>query len=673
MRGTRSTEDIAHGIRCRVFEHTIRNNGGYLSQACSAAEQLAWLYNEELRLGPPTLPMVPIQFAGVPSTENINYKSGAGYNGPVSPEFDRIFIAPAHYALVAYATLVELKRMAPEGLAMFNKDGSSVEQIGAEHSPGMEVHNGTLGIGLSTGSGLAWARKRRGEQGRVWVFMSDGETQEGQTWEAIQTCAHHNIDNLKVIMDVNQQQCDGAMDSVMKVGNVQRKMEEFGAKVVSVDGHDLREIRQAALTSHSGKPLIILANTCPYQGMPALKTRFPRLHYVRFKTEDERAKMNIDISSSLGIDPINYNSHAASKHVIRSSQRTFSHAIKNSNKADYTNLNSVEMVSRPYERAFTKYAVANPDVLCLSADLSSSCEVDKFRDNHPEQFITLGMAEQNMLSFAGGLGLAGFRPFVHSFGVFLYRRPYEQLLVSIAYSRRRVRLMGFLPGITTPGGMTHQAIEDISVMRSIPNMTILETGDATEVESICSAADSIDGPVYCRVLRGLVPRLFSTPIKVGEIRELALGTDILVITSGIMTEEALRARNVLERFGVSIRHLHLHTLKPFDTSAMLDHITSVNVGIVTLENHVVYGGIGSLVAEIIADYGLDKHLIRLGLQDTYAHGGSRSYLIKYYGFDAISLIRAIEKLLGESFGITEHDLEETRIEPLHLTAKAEGL
>ena len=132
----------------------------------------------------------------------------------------------------------------------------------------------------------------------------------------------------------------------------------------------------------------------------------------------------------------------------------------------------------------------------------------------------MGMAEQNMMSFAGGLGLAGFRPFIHTFGVFTYRRPYDQLIASIIYPRRKVRIMGFLPGITTPGGMTHQAIDDIAVMRTLPNMTILETGDATEVEGICEAADSIDGPVYCRILRGAVPRLFDTPLKVGKIRKL---------------------------------------------------------------------------------------------------------------------------------------------------------
>lgn len=333
----------------------------------------------------------------------------------------------------------------------------------------------------------------------------------------------------------------------------------------------------------------------------------------------------------------------------------------------------VEMVNRPYASAFEAYAAGNPDILCLSADLTSSCEVDGFRDRHPDQFLSLGMAEQNMMSFAGGLAMAGFRPFIHTFGVFMYRRPYDQLMASVAYPRRKVRLMGFLPGVTTPGGMTHQAIEDISVMRSIPNMTILETGDATEVESICEAADSIDGPVWCRVLRGAVPRLFDTAIKVGEMRELASGDDILIVTSGICTEEALRARAAFAKAGLSIRHLHLHTIKPFNQNALLDHIGSVRHGVVTLENHVTEGGVGSLVAETMAGAGVGKRLVRLGLKDTYAHGGSRPYLMRYYGLDALALVRGIESLMSQEFGISEQDLTSARVDDVHSLVKAEAL
>lgn len=333
----------------------------------------------------------------------------------------------------------------------------------------------------------------------------------------------------------------------------------------------------------------------------------------------------------------------------------------------------MKMVNRPYATAFESYAAADPDILCLSADLTSSCEIDGFRDRHPDQFLSMGMAEQNMLSFAGGLGLAGFRPFVHSFSVFLYRRPYDQLMASIAYPRRKVRLMGFLPGITTPGGMTHQAIDDIAVMRAIPNMTVLECGDATEVESIVAEADKVDGPVYCRILRGAVPRLFDTPLQLGRMRVLAEGGDVLIVTAGITTEEAIRARAALERAGVSVRHLHLNTLKPFDAAQIVEHAASVRFGVISLENHLVTGGIGSMVAEALAEAGLGRRLIRLGLRDTYAHGGSKPYLMRYYGLDALSLVRAVERLTGLETDIDEAALESVRVEAVHSAVKAEAL
>jgi transketolase len=175
------------------------------------------------------------------------------------------------------------------------------------------------------------------------------------------------------------------------------------------------------------------------------------------------------------------------------------------------------------------------------------------------------------------------------------------------------------------------------------------------------------------VLRGSVPRLFDTPIKVGEMRELSGGDDVLVVTSGICTEEAMRATAAFAKAGLSIRHLHLHTIKPFDSKALLDHISSVKHGVVTLENHVTEGGIGSLVAETMADAGVGKRLVRLGLKDTYAHGGSRPYLMQYYGLDASAMVRGIEDLMGQKFGISEDDLAAARFDDVHSLVKAEAL
>lgn len=298
----KSTEEIALGIRRRVFFHTMKHNGGYLSQACSAAESLALMYNEVLKLGEPTLPKVPLPFRGVPSAHNPDAFTGAGYHGPVGPQYDRFFISPAHYALVIYSALIETGRMDEHALDHFNKDGGSVEMIGAEHSPGMEVTTGSLAQGLSMASGVAWARLRKKEPGKVWVYMSDGEFQEGQTWECLAAMSYHGIDNIRVIVDVNRQQCDGAMASVLDLGNLAARVASFGVSCRSVDGHDLGALRAAGASAEAGKPLVILANTFPYQGMDFLKKRFPRLHYVRFKSAEERLEMQAALAVELGID-----------------------------------------------------------------------------------------------------------------------------------------------------------------------------------------------------------------------------------------------------------------------------------------------------------------------------------------------------------------------------------
>ncbi len=333
----------------------------------------------------------------------------------------------------------------------------------------------------------------------------------------------------------------------------------------------------------------------------------------------------------------------------------------------------MNIVTKPYVNAFIEFARNKQDILCISADLTSSCEVDQFRDQFPDRFFSMGMAEQNMLSVCGGLAMEGFRPYVHTFSVFLYRRALDQLISSIAYPNRKVRLMGFLPGITTPGGITHQAIDDIAILRSIPNMTLFETGDATEVETVLEVADSINGPVYVRILRGLVPRLFNTPFQFNNLRRLTTGRDILIVSSGITTEETMRAAKALAGTGVSITHLHASTLKPFAKNQLLDAAADIKYGIITIENHTVVGGLGSIVSEILAEQGANQRVVRLGLQDTFAHGASRPFLMKKYGFDALALVGAIENLINDKTGITEEDLQAVRLEDIHSKAKAEAL
>jgi transketolase len=283
-----NARQIANRIRLRVLEHTLTNNGGYMSQACSSAELFATLYTRILKLDPSQAPMIPPPFPGVPSKDNLNYTTGGIYNGPQAPHLDRFIFSPAHYALVLYTALIEVGRMAPVGLKQFNQDGSSVEMIGAEHSPGCEVTNGSLGQSISQAVGIALGRRLKGENGRVVVMMSDGEFNEGQTWEAIASMSHYKLDSMLVYVDVNGQCVDGKLNETMNVEPLQSRLEAFGMRVFSVNAHDVDALAAPAEQETDGRPTVVLSYSNPTQGLPLLQERAPKLHYLRFKDEAER-------------------------------------------------------------------------------------------------------------------------------------------------------------------------------------------------------------------------------------------------------------------------------------------------------------------------------------------------------------------------------------------------
>lgn len=283
----------AFGIRRRVLEYTLKNNGGYLSQACSSAEILSSLYLKIMNLGDVREPIVPEKFRGVPCKKNSFYQRGDFYNGEKRADLDRFILSPAHYSLVLYAALVETGRMAEQGLEKFNQDGSIVEMIGAEHSPGMEVMTGSLGQGISQAAGIALARKLKSETGRVWVFMSDGELQPGQVWEAIQTMAFYKLDNMGIYIDVNGYQCDGEVKSVMSIEPIEKRFESFGCRVKRVNGHDVSLLVDAGKFLADRRPLVVVCDTCPWQGMELIKKRTPKFHYIRFSDEERGEFENI--------------------------------------------------------------------------------------------------------------------------------------------------------------------------------------------------------------------------------------------------------------------------------------------------------------------------------------------------------------------------------------------
>jgi transketolase len=283
------TQTVADGIRRRVFEHVLQNGEGYLSQACSSAEIFAMLYTRTLRLAPLPEPVRPAPFAGVPGPRNLEYSTGGILNGERGAGLDRFIFSPAHYALVLYATLIEVGRLVPDALDEFNRDGSTLEMIGAEHSPGVELTTGSLAQALSQAAGIAMARKLRGDTGKVWVMMSDGEFEEGQTWEALAAAAFHHLDRLRVVVDANGQQCDGRISTVCCLEPLTERVRAFGASVDEIDGHDLRALDEAMERPAEG-PHVVIARTDPVRGVPLLAERAPLLHTLRFTSSDDRAR-----------------------------------------------------------------------------------------------------------------------------------------------------------------------------------------------------------------------------------------------------------------------------------------------------------------------------------------------------------------------------------------------
>lgn len=282
---------VAARVRRRVLVHTIRSNGGYLSQACCSAEILATLYTRVMRLGPSEGPGIPTGFPGTPGRTTPRGESGAAYNGDPGPGNDRFVLSPAHYALVLYATLIEVGRMDERALEMFNQDGSRVEMIGAEHSPGMEVTSGSLSQALSVAIGMAMGRHRLGRPERIWVMLSDGELQEGQTWEALQAAAHYRLGNLCVYLDANGGQCDGRVEEVMGVEPIPEKIRAFGWRVHEVDGHDPEALAAPADEPPDGRPRVVVARTRPWEGIPSLRSRAPKFHFIRFREGEAGAAL----------------------------------------------------------------------------------------------------------------------------------------------------------------------------------------------------------------------------------------------------------------------------------------------------------------------------------------------------------------------------------------------
>lgn len=310
-------------------------------------------------------------------------------------------------------------------------------------------------------------------------------------------------------------------------------------------------------------------------------------------------------------------------------------------------LTDKKSMRKEYGKTLVALGKKNRNIVVLDADLSSSTKTAMFGAEFPDRFFNMGVAEQNMMDTAAGLATCGKIPFVSTFAMFAPAKCYEVIRNSIAYPKLNVNIVATHAGISVGGdGSSHQLLEDLSLMRGLPNMRVYVPADAAEVPGMIRAAAKVKGPVYIRLARPDVESVYSKPPKFSESLDwLKTGDDATIIATGLLVKEALGAAAKLDAQGISTGVINAHVIKPFDTGAVL---RAADIGpIVTAEEHLINGGLGSCVAEVLAENGKSE-MVRIGVIDRFGQSGDIEGLFRTYGLTESNIINKVKGLIGEA-------------------------
>ncbi|MFT8348441.1 transketolase family protein [Clostridium saccharoperbutylacetonicum] len=301
-----------------------------------------------------------------------------------------------------------------------------------------------------------------------------------------------------------------------------------------------------------------------------------------------------------------------------------------------------------YGKALVKLSNLNKDVVVLDADLSKSTKTADFKAVSPERFINVGIAESNMMGIAAGLSTCGKIPFASTFAMFAAGRAFEQIRNSICYPYLNVKICATHAGLTVgEDGATHQSVEDISLMRSIPNMTIINPADAVETEAAILAIAEYKGPCYVRLGRlavSVINDAQSYKFEIGKGITLADGNDVTIVATGMMVELALEAKDILSKEGINARVINIHTIKPIDRELLIKAARETKA-MVTAEEHSVIGGLGSAVAEVVTEE-CPIPVLKVGIKDTFGESGKPNELLKVYGLTTEAIVEHSKKAVS---------------------------
>lgn len=296
-----------------------------------------------------------------------------------------------------------------------------------------------------------------------------------------------------------------------------------------------------------------------------------------------------------------------------------------------------------FGKALVELGKENENVVVLTADLAGATKTSLFEKEFPDRFINVGIAEQNMIGISAGLATTGKIPFASTFAMFAAGRAYDQIRNSVAYPKLNVKICGTHAGITVgEDGATHQMLEDLSLMRSIPNMTVLCTSDDVQTKWAIKEIAKIDGPVYIRLARVATPVIYdeNQKFEIGKMVQIGDGTDATVFATGVEVAEALKAKEELEKENINIRVVDVHTIKPIDRE-MIIKCAKETKKLITIEDHSVIGGLGTAVCEVLSEECPTK-VVRMGMQDKFGKSGKAEQLLKYFKLDSQAIIEEIK-------------------------------
>lgn len=560
-----------------------------------------------------------------------------------SPDRDIYFSSKGHDVPGLYSLFHALGIIPEEKLLMLRRL-NGLDGHPEVRQPGIEASTGSLGMGISKGKGMAWAKSYNKNRGHVYVLTGDGEFQEGQIYESLQATAHQKVNNITAIMDHNKYQTDMLVADVNNIEDVVKKVEAFGWYVIRINGHDYNALKKtfSELKKVNDKPKMIIADTIKGRGVSFMER--PLTETFQGKTlykwhsgapDDESyiqglkelSETILKLSEKLGIGEIAIPENTAEG-------------------KDITKLDK-EFVTDAYGEALVEIAKKNKKLVVLDGDLSADCKLRKFEKTFPERFIENGIAEQDMVSMAGGLARMGMIPVVNTFASFLAARANEQIYNNAGEKTKIIYTCHFSGMIPAGPGKSHQSVRDISLFGALPNITIIQPCNAEETKWATEYCVNVaEENCMLRLVIGPSPEKIELPsnytFKPGIGAELTDGADAILFGYGpVMLHEALVAADYLKKIKFNLKVVNMPWLNKIDKE-WLKKVVNDQKRIFVLEDHSAFGGLGDRLLNWLVEIDeiKNKEFINLGLKE-YPECGTPLEVLEYHKLDGKSLAQRI--------------------------------